>query len=327
MKNVARSLFKPIELLRNRNFILPLALVLGFLLGQGAQWTEKIVIPALAFAMMLSTTSITGNLFRSPRRLLAPLLAGFIMNYAVLGSLILILNVLFMLERSLSIGFVIVAAVPPAIAVIPFTGFLGGDLEFSLIGTLGCYLAAFLVTPLMLLSFQESSFELQVNLLITLVELIIIPLILSRILLRTGVASKIANIKGTLINWSFFLVVYTIMGLNQETLLNRPLSLIPSIIIAMTVTFLLGYATEKAGRLLKIDPKKVTSIVLLGTQKNTGFSAALALVLFDAQTALPSAIMNVFMLSYIILMDLLKAKNKKNTRGQESDFNASSSQV
>ena len=34
-------------LLRDRNLILSLALTLGILLGQGAQWTEKLVLPAL----------------------------------------------------------------------------------------------------------------------------------------------------------------------------------------------------------------------------------------------------------------------------------------
>ena len=304
-------MFRLIHLLRNRNFILSLALVLGLLFGQGAQWTENTVIPALAFVMMLATTSVTGSLFRSPRTLLAPLLVGILMNYGLLGGLILVLNGLVMLEESFRIGFVVLAAVPPAVAVIPFTSFFGGDLEFSLIGTLGCYLGAFVITPLVLFSILESSFGLQVRLFITLIELVIIPLTLSRILLRTGVASRIAHIKGTLINWSFFLVIYTVIGLNQEIFLSSPLSLIPAATITLATTFVLGYGIERIGRLLRIDPKRVASIVLLGTLKNTGFSAGLALVLFDRRTAIPSAIMNVFMLSYVILLDLKKTHNQK----------------
>jgi len=75
-KQLSGSMFKLVGLLRNRNFILSLALALGLLLGQGARWTERLVLPALAFVMMLSTTSVTGSLFRSPRKLLAPLLTG-----------------------------------------------------------------------------------------------------------------------------------------------------------------------------------------------------------------------------------------------------------
>jgi BASS family bile acid:Na+ symporter len=293
-----------IGLLRDRNFILFLALALGFLLGQGSHWTEKLVLPALAFVMTLSTTSVTGSLFRSPRKLLAPLLAGVTMNYAVLGGLILLLSGLLDLEGSLRTGYVVLAAVPPAVGVIPFTGFLDGDVEFTLIGCLACYLGAFIATPLILSTLLGLSAGFQVRLFTTMYQLIIIPLVLSRILVYTGVASRIAPVKGTLLNWSFFLVVYTVVGLNREVFLSRPSSLIPGAAITVTTTFLLGYIIGRAGRLLRVDPKKVISMVLLGTSKNAGFAAGLALTLFSRQAAVPSTIQTISMLSYVIFLDL-----------------------
>jgi len=309
-KRLSGSMFKLIGLLRNRNFILSLALALGLLLGQGARWTEKLVLPALAFVMMLSTTSVTGSLFRSPRTLLAPLLTGFMMNYFVLGGLILILSGLLLLEGPFRTGFVILAAVPPAVGVIPFTGFLDGDVEFSLIGCLACYLGAFIVTPLILFTILGLSAGFQVKLFTTLVELIILPLALSRILVYTSVASRIATIKGSLINWSFFLVVYTVVGLNREVFLSQPSSLIPAAAITVATTFFLGYVIERAGRILRVDPKRVISMVLLGTSKNAGFAAGLALTLFGKQTAISSTVQTVFMLSYVIFLDLKKRRTR-----------------
>ena len=297
-------------LLRDRNFILSLALTLGILLGQGAHWTEKLVLPALAFVMMLSTTSVTGSLFRSPRRLLTPILAGVTMNYVLLGGLILLLSGLLIPEGPLRIGFVILAAVPPAVGVIPFTGFLDGDVEFSLIGCLSSYLGAFIATPLILFTFLGLSAGYQVKLSSTLFQLIIVPLLLSRILVYTGVASRIAPVKGTLLNWSFFLVVYTVVGLNREVLLSQPSSLIPAAAITLATTFLLGYLIEQAGRTLHLDPKKVISVVLLGTSKNAGFAAGLALTLFGRQTAIPSTIQTISMLSYVIFLDLKKRRQR-----------------
>ncbi len=293
-------------LLLNRNLILSLALALGLLLGEGAQWTEQLVLPALAFVMMLSTTSITRSLFRSPATWPAPVLGGLAMNYAVLGGLMLILSALTILEESLRIGFVILAAVPPAVAVIPFTNFLNGDAEFSLIGTLACYLGAFIITPLIFLSLIGTGLGYQGELLTIMIELIIIPLALSRLLHYTGVASRIEPIKGSLINWSFFIVVYTVVGLNREVFLDKPLSLIPVAAIAVASTFLLGYVIEGIGRLLKIDPERVTSVVLLGTLKNAGFAAGIALAMFNEQTSVPSTITTIFMLSYFILLDFKK---------------------
>lgn len=299
-------------LLLNRNLILSLALALGLLLGEGAQWTEQLVLPALAFVMMLSTTSITRSLFRSPATWPAPVLGGLAMNYAVLGGLMLILSALTILEESLRIGFVILAAVPPAVAVIPFTNFLNGDAEFSLIGTLACYLGAFIITPLIFLSLIGTGLGYQGELLTIMIELIIIPLALSRLLHYTGVAFRIEPIKGSLINWSFFIVVYTVVGLNREVFLDNPSSLIPVAAIAVASTFLLGYVIEGIGRLLRIDPKRVTSIVLLGTLKNAGFAAGIALTIFDEQTSVPSTITTIFMLSYFILLDFKKRHYEKS---------------
>ncbi len=300
------SLFKLISPLKNRNVLLSIALALGFLLGQGAYWTEKLVLPVLAFVMMLSTTSVTGSLFRYPRKLLAPLLAGVTMNYIVLGGLIIILSGLLVLEGPIRTGFVVLAAVPPAVGVIPFTGFLDGDVEFSLIGCMASYLGAFIATPLILLTFLGLNSGFQIKLFTTLIELIIIPLVLSRILVHTGVASRIEPVRGALINWSFFLVVYTVVGLNREVILSRPSSLIPAATITVTTTFLLGYVIERGVRLLRLDPKRAISMVLLGTSKNAGFAAGLALTLFGKQTAIPSTVQTVFMLSYVIFLDLKK---------------------
>ena len=297
-------MFKLVGFLRNRNFILSLAIAFGLLLGQGARWTEGLVLPALGFVMMLSTTSVTGSLFRSPRTLLAPLLSGVTMNYVVLGGLILLLSGLLSLDGPFRAGFVILAAVPPAVGVIPFTGFLDGDVEFSLIGCLACYLGAFVATPLIILNLLGLSAGFQVKLFVTMVELIIVPLALSRVLVHSGVASRIEPVIGSLINWSFFLVVYTVVGLNREVFLSRPSSLISAALITIATTFLLGYVIERGGQLLRLDPKKVVSVVLLGTSKNAGFAAGLALTLFSEQTAVPSTVQTIFMLSYVIFLDL-----------------------
>jgi len=299
-----------VGLFRDRNFILSLALTLGFLLGQGAHWTQRVVLPVLAFVMMLSTTSVTGGLFRSPRRLLAPLLTGVTMNYVVLGGLILLLSGLLVPEGPLRVGFVVLAAVPPAVGVIPFTGFLDGDVEFSLVGCLSCYLGAFVVTPLILFSLLGLSAGFQVKLFTTLVQLIIVPLALSRVLVHTGVASRVEPVRGTLINWSFFLVVYTVVGLNRGVFLSQPSSLFSGAAVTASTTYLLGYAIERAGRFLKVDPKRVVSMVLLGTSKNAGFAAGLALTLFGRQTAIPSTIQTIFMLSYVIFLDLRARRSR-----------------
>jgi hypothetical protein len=61
-----------LKLLRNRDFLLILAIALGLLLGKGAHWTEKLVIPGLAVIMTLSVMGIPNHLFYSPKSFLSP---------------------------------------------------------------------------------------------------------------------------------------------------------------------------------------------------------------------------------------------------------------
>ena len=302
-------------LLRNRDLLLVLAILLGLLWGEGAQWTGPAVIAALAVVMTLATLGVSGNVFLSPRAMLGPALAGLAMNYGVLGGVILGLNTLLIREEALRAGFVIMAAVPPAVAVIPFTVLLDGDSTFSLIATIGCYLGALIITPLITVGFLGAGFVDRVKLITIMVELILAPLILSRILLRTGMARRIEPIKGTITNWSFFLVTYTIVGLNQAIFLHQPLSLLPVAGIALATTFFLGFVIEGMSRILRLDSKKITSLVLLVTQKNTGLAAGLALVLFSDRTALPASVSTIFSLVYFIWLSV-KRRLAQNPNGQ-----------
>ncbi len=234
-----RELSKLVGLLGNRNFILVLAVFLGLGLGQGSRWTVGLVVPALALVMMLSMMGVEGRLFRSPRAWVSPVLVGLAVNYVVLGGLTLVLSSLFVKEEAFRTGFVFLSVVPPAVGVIPFTGFLGGDIEFSILATLGYYLSALFVIPLMLYVLLGFGGSLQVKLLVTMAQVIIVPLILSRVLVRSGVAERIARVRGLIMNWCFFLVVYTMVGLNRQVFFSQSLSLVPVAVLAVVNSFLL----------------------------------------------------------------------------------------
>jgi len=54
------------------------------------------------------------------------------------------------------------------------------------------------------------------------VELILAPLAVSRLLRRWGFSDRLEPYKGAITNWGFFLVTYTIVGLNRAVFLDRP---------------------------------------------------------------------------------------------------------
>lgn len=296
-------------MLRNREFLLLLSIGLGLALGGGAGWTKEMVIPALAGIMTLAVMGVPGSVFSSPRALVLPVLIGLVMNYGILGAVLFGFRALLIQEEALKAGFIIVIAVPPAVAVIPFTMLLKGDSPFSLVATIGCYLGALVLMPLIAVGFLGSEFVDQSKLIWIMIELILIPLVLSRILLWTGFAQKIEPYKGTLTNWGFFLVTYTIVGLNQAIFFRQPLVIAPVALVALVSSFGLGFAIEKIGLIFKVDPKKVISLVLLGTNKNTGLAAGLALALFGDRTALPAAVSTIFMIVYIVWLGFKQRKS------------------
>ena len=298
-------------LLRNRDFIMMVALAMGLIWGGAAPWSERATLPLLMVVMTLATMGVSGSTFRSPKDLVAPALAGIVMNYLVLGGFLLALNALLIRDEALQSGFVLLAAVPPAVAVIPFTLFLHGDSTFSLIGTLGSYLGALVIMPVMTVVFLGSGFVDPGKLTMIMIELILLPLILSRILLRFKMAPRIDPLKGTLTNWSFFVLTYTIVGLNREVFLTNPLSLVSPALIAIASTFVLGWVIEGVGKAFRIPQKTLVGLVLLGTLKNYGLAGGLALNLFSRKTALPATVSAVFMITYIVYLQLMKRSGKE----------------
>ena len=115
------------KLLCDRNVIMLLGLIIGLAWGGAASWTEPLTLPGLALVMTLSTMGISGSLFRPVGNVVNTALAGIAMSYAVFAGVILALNLLFVKDPALRTGFVLLAAVPPAVAVIPFTLFLKGN--------------------------------------------------------------------------------------------------------------------------------------------------------------------------------------------------------
>lgn len=288
------------KFLGHRNFILPLALVLGFTCPQLAQWTKSLTIPALALVMTISIAQIPTRQILKWQSLIQPLAIGIPFNYLFLGSLLLILNKWFIFQDPIRIGMILVALAPPGVAVIPFTSLLGGNSILSLFATFGAYLSSIFIMPVLFLLLTGAKVFPMSKLILVLIELIILPIIFSRLLLFKDFYKLIIPWKGTIINWGFFVVIFTVIGLNQKAFLEQPNILIKVSLIAFTTTFLgfilLNIILKKMG----INQKDRTSMILLGTFKNSGFAAAIALTLFDETTSIPGAIISSVYALYMI---------------------------
>ena len=293
-----------IRLLNNRNFIFLLAISFGLILPQPSIWTKVMMMPALALVMTLATINVPNDYFLKPSTILLPSLFGILMTYLILGGVILTASALLIADHNIWIGFVLIAAVPPAVAVIPFTAILEGNISYSLSGTVASYLGALLIMPLIFWIFIGSGFADPYKLIQIMLLLIVLPLVLSRIILYFHLQDRIAPISGMLTNWGFFIVLYSIIGVNRDLIFVKPLMIVPIALIVLVSTFVLGWVIEKIGMIFKIDKKNIISLVLMGTLKNQGIAGSLAIALFDQEAAVPSAVYTIFMILYIMWLDL-----------------------
>lgn len=282
------------RLFKNRNFIFVLAIVLALAVGQGAVWIEPLLLPALAVAMTLSTVSITNRDLASLKTTPRPILISLLLNYVVMGGIMLLMARWLINDSEIWAGFVTVAAMPPAISVTPFSYMLGADTVFPLIGTTGLYLAALGLTPGIMMLLLGADFVNPARLLLILVQLIVIPLAVSRALLSAGLAQSVIKWRDTAINWIFFITIYIIIGLNRQVFFGQPDILLKVVIISFVVSFAVGHAIDFIARKLHIDRPSSISWMLMGTKKNTGLASVIALTFIGERAAFPAAILAVF---------------------------------
>ena len=279
------------KLFRDRNFILILSLALGLAIGKpGAYLIQPIVLPLLALVMTISALNISFQQFASVQKVSRIILYSLLLNYVILGGMTLLLAKWLITDDQLWIGFVVYALVPPATAVVPFTYVLKGDVSFSLIGMTGAYLAALIIMPTgMIYLLGANSFN-PLNLIITLGELIVIPIIISRILVYLNVAKYIERLRGSIVNWSLFFVIFALISLNRQTFLGDFDILIRTGLIAVITSFLLAYFLEIGAKALRIKHETTVSVILLGTIKNYSMAGGILLSLFSERSTIPPAI-------------------------------------
>lgn len=285
--------------------------MLALAVGQGAVWIKPVLLPALAVAMTLSTVSITNRDLASIKSTPRPILISLLLNYVIMGGIMLLMARWLINDSEIWAGFVTLAAMPPAISVTPYSYMLGGDTVSSLMGTTGLYLAALGLTPGIMMLWLGANFINPARLLIILAQLIVIPLGVSRLLLYTGLAQNVIKWRDTAINWIFFITIYIIIGLNRQVFWEQPDVLLQVIIIAATYTFGLGHVIDFITRKLHIDRPSSISWILMGTRKNTGLASVVALAFLSERATIPVAASAMFSLLYFVWLGFYLKKEVK----------------
>ncbi len=281
-----------LDLIENSTLVLVLSLLFGLLLPGPAESAEAFVTPALMVMMAFSLTEVDlGREIRSSGSVKSGI-AGILLNYGLLSGLILLLSCS-LADESLRQGFIIMAAVPPAVAVLPMTRILKGDMSLSLCGEVLSYLASLLLMPLIIYLFSRQAGISPLYLLQISIVLILVPALASRLVRLLPVRPVLP------INLGFFLVTYTVIGLNQGALWTD-WGEVAGISIART--FALGSALFILARYAGLNSSRAISCILLGSFKNLGLAAAVSLLLFGPAAGLPAAFCVLAETAFFILL-------------------------
>jgi BASS family bile acid:Na+ symporter len=294
--------------LKNSNLVFLIAFLLGLTFGDYASLLKECILPALVLIMSLSTTKITFFEIIHVKKYIRDILFVFLTNYFFLSGMILLLNHLLIKDRDLYAGFVVMAAIPSAVAVLPFTYLLKGEMMVSLIGSASLYLLALIVAPLISFQFLEVGRIEPLKLISVLVQMILIPFIVSRVLLKWKVFHQIKENTNILVNLAFFLIIYVVIGMNRSTFLSHFDILILVSSIAFLRTFVSGHLVDLFSRLAGTGRERRMSYVLFGSFKNLGLAAAISIVLFNERAAIPAAVTIPFEILFFIWFNYFQKK-------------------
>lgn len=286
-------------ILKSRNFLLILALVLGLSYQGAAPFFKQYTIFILAIVMTFSITGISTHIFKDYNSVLKITLHSLILNYLLFGTVLLTLAYILFPDKDLFMGYVVIAATPPGIAVIPFTFNFKGDLDYSFKGLLGVYVSAIILTPLIISFFGESGQINGLHILVTIGELILIPLVVSRFLRHKNILPFVNKIRGHIVDYGFALIIYTGVALNKHAIFSDYSILIKSSIILYISMFLLDKLYIKIFK-NKLNRQLLISHSLMLSIKSSGFAIATALTFVGERAAIPASILSVFVLIFLI---------------------------
>ncbi len=284
-----------------RNFPTMVAsgLIVGFLTGGFPLFSKEIAQFALVFATTFSLTEISfaGISVRSELR---GVLLSLAMSYGILSSLVLGFAFLTP-DPAIHDGWVLMAAVPPAVAVVPITAYLKGGTRGTLISLAVLYVFGLFLVPLITLAFTNRTPS-PVDLLVQTVLLIGVPIVASRPLRRW---SRIADVRPSAVSLSFFVLVIAIAGSTRGPLFARPDVVVSLGLFAFLRTFGVGGAVAFLSRGLGRPRAEQMAATAFASFKNLGLTVVLAFAVFGPASTLPSIVCLVFEILWLAALPFL----------------------
>ncbi len=285
----------PARILESYSAMMALGLVLGILSGGFPALTKEISMASLAILMTLSLSNVRLGEARGGGHAKDAVIALAI-NYGMLTAVILLLGSLF--SGDLWWGWVLMAAAPSAVSVVPFTTIMGGRTSKALFSTSVNYLVALGLMPLITLALIGSAVSVE-SLVTSLLLLIVLPMVLSRGMTRIKVGKRTMSVA---MNISFAVLIFAVAGSNRDAFFGDLWIVLAISVACVLRTFGTGLGTEFFLRARGVPKEDRIPHVLFASYKNLGLTATLAIALFEPIVAVPATICIVFEVVWVIFL-------------------------
>ena len=290
LKNIATS----------SNLLFIAAIALGMVLPQAAFVTFFFILPALTVILTVTLLRYPRGFFRQPKKLIPATLLGNLMNYIILGNIIILGSIFLIRDEKIWVGMVLIAAMPPAVCILSLGEKILADQLLTLAGLAGTYAAAVILTPLIGIAFLKFIPISYTKLIVLVLSLIALPLIFSRMALDRKWENLIRSRAGQITDGGYFIIYYTLAARNAELIQQWPFELLLISAVAIVSIVLVNGGFFLIRRFYKFDDQYLFSLLLLGTMKNYGLAGVIALYVFHSAAALPALIFSIFMFLYCV---------------------------
>lgn len=232
------------------------------------------------------------NVFKNPKEISVGLSA----QYIVMPVLAFALAKLFSLDAGLTVGLILVGTVPGGTASDVITFLAKGDVALSVSLTAVSTVISPILTPLITLFLIGNQIHFNpVDMFISIIEIVIIPIILGLILNYKfpEFCEKLKDYLPAISSIVICLIVAGVIGANKQAILTSSSIIMLVIILQYFLAMFLGFGF---GYLAGMDKKQIITVAIELAFQNSGLSTGLAKTHFPSlsQATVPGALYSVW---------------------------------
>ena len=309
---------KAVTLLTSSAFMMMAAMAVALVTNFAGAFPSDVLDADLRSNLTVLTLMVmlTLSMSRVPLQNLNPLKYGRSMARAIflgmiVASIIPLLGYILLKDTEYAnqaAGLVFIAATPFAGSVLPLSIILRGDAEHAARGTIVIYILSLVWIPFIVWMTLGDSVDMEF-LIITVIELIGVPLVLSRLLTKLEINK---DFLAAFLNCCIFFMVWLSVGSTNFSG-NEPWIFVVFIVIAALRSFGLGTAVETIEKKAGIRWGQRVTDILMTSYKNKGVAIALCVALYPpGMVAIATSIL--VEITWVAFMDSVLFSKKRMER-------------